>query len=229
MTEAICNSVYFYPIKNTHQVMKSKRSALNRIPSRGHYNTETIHTILDNNFMCHVAFVIEGKPYCIPTAYGRDGEDIYLHGSAKSQMLKVLANGEEACITIMQVDAIVLARSLFHSSMNYHSVVLFGNGEEITDPEEKMHGLRIVSESMWSGRWEEARHPTDNEMRATKVIRFPISEGSAKIRTGGAKDEKEDYDLKIWAGIIPVITSYGQPVADELLRPDIDIPNSVKR
>jgi len=174
-----------------------------------------------------VAFVIDGKPYCIPTAYGRDGYYIYLHGSAKSQMLTTLANGGEACITVMQVDAIVLARSLFHSSMNYHSVVLFGKGEELNDPEEKIEGLRIVSESMWKGRWEEARLPTDNEMRATKVIRFPISEGSAKIRTGGAKDEKEDYDLDVWAGIIPVITSFGEPESDALLRHSIAIPDSV--
>ncbi len=207
--------------------MKSTRSKLNRIPSRGHYDSETIHTILDDNFMCHVAFVIDGKPYCIPTAYGRKGNNIYLHGSAKSQMLQTLADGGEACITIMQVDAIVLARSLFHSSMNYHSVVLFGTGEEVTDPDEKMEGLRVVSESMWHGRWDEARLPTANEMRATKVLRFPISEGSAKIRTGGAKDEKEDYALDIWAGIIPVVTTYGEPVADELLKPNIGLPISV--
>ena len=207
--------------------MKSSRSKLNRIPSRGHYDPETIHAILDDNFMCHVAFVIDGKPYCIPTAYGRKGNSIYLHGSAKSQMLQTLAEGGEACITVMQVDAIVLARSLFHSSMNYHSVVLFGTGEEVTDAEGKMEGLRVVSESMWHGRWDEARLPTANEMRATKVLRFPISEGSAKIRTGSAKDEKEDYALDIWAGIIPVVTTYGEPVADELLNPGIDLPASV--
>jgi uncharacterized protein len=207
--------------------MKSSRSKLTRLPSRGHYDTDTIHAILDNNFMCHVAFVIDGKPFCIPTAYGRDGKHIYLHGSAKSQMLQVLADGGEACITVMQVDAIVLARSLFHSSMNYHSVVLFGTGEEVIDSDEKMQGLRIVSESMWKGRWEEARLPTANEMHATKVIRFPISEGSAKIRTGGATDEKEDYELDIWAGIIPIISSYGVPEPDELLKPGIGLPKSV--
>lgn len=207
--------------------MKSSRSKLNRIPSRGHYDSETIHAILDANYMCHVAFVIDGKPFCIPTAYGRSGNNIYLHGSAKSQMLNALAGGGEACITITQVDAIVLARSLFHSSMNYHSVVLFGSGTEIVDPVEKMEGLRIVSESMWKGRWEEARQPTENEMRATSVIKFPIAEGSAKIRTGGAIDEKADYALNIWAGIIPVQTSYGEPIPDDLLNSEIKLPKSI--
>jgi len=201
------NRGIFADINESRKFMKSFKSKLNRIPSRGHYDIQTIHPILDDNFMCHVAFVIDGRPFCIPTAYGRKGDYIFLHGSAKSQMLQTLAGGGEACITVMQVDAIVLARSLFHSSMNYHSVVLFGKGEEVTDGKDKMEGLRIVSESMWKGRWDEARLPTVNEMKATKVIRFPISEGSAKIRTGGASDDKEDYDLNIWAGIVPVITS----------------------
>lgn len=207
--------------------MKSNKSKLTRIPSRGHYDTNTINQILDNNYLCHIAFVIDGNPFCIPTAYGRAGDSIFLHGSAKSQMLQTLANGVSACITIMQVDAIVLARSLFHSSMNYHSVVLFGTGIEVTDPKEKMDGLRVVSESMWKGRWDEARLPTENEMRATSVIRFPVSEGSAKIRTGGAKDDAEDYNLDIWAGIVPVITTFGDPIADEKLNPGIKIPESV--
>jgi nitroimidazol reductase NimA-like FMN-containing flavoprotein (pyridoxamine 5'-phosphate oxidase superfamily) len=144
-------------------------------------------------------------------------------------MLQALADGGEACITIMQVDAIVLARSLFHSSMNYHSVVLFGSGVELSDADAIMDGLRIVSESMWRGRWAAARQPTENEMRATKVIRFPITEGSAKIRTGGANDEKEDYQLDIWAGIIPVVTSYGAAIPDELLQPNTELPDSVKK
>lgn len=140
--------------------LKSERSEIHRLPSRGYYDRETIYHILDSNFLCHVSFILDGRPHIIPTAYGREGDDIYLHGSIKSRMLGLLASGAEASIAVTSIDGIVLARSLFHSTMNYHSVVVYGIGEEVTDPEAKMKGLRIVSEGIWPGRWDEARMPT---------------------------------------------------------------------
>lgn len=209
--------------------LKSERSEIHRLPSRGHYDRETIFGILDHNFLCHVSFVVDGRPYIIPTAYGRSGDYIYLHGSVKSMMLNTLAAGAEAAIAVTQVDGIVLARSLFHSSMNYHSVVVSGNGEEVNDRDEKMEALRIVSERIWPGRWDGARIPSDDELKATRVIRIKIAEGAAKIRTGPAKDDAEDYKLDIWAGVVPMETHYLPPISDEKLLPDTVIPEHVLR
>lgn len=207
--------------------LKSARSEIHRLPSRAHYDRETIYRILDSNFLCHVSFVVDGRPYIIPTAYGRDGDDLYLHGSVKSMMLNTLVAGTEAAIAVTQVDGIVLARSLFHSSMNYHSVVVSGTGEEVVETDQKMEALRIVSERIWPGRWDEARIPTDDELKATKVIRLRITEGAAKIRTGPAKDDSEDYLLNIWAGVVPLETRYMEPIPDEKLAPEIGIPENV--
>ena len=209
--------------------LKSERSEIHRLGSRGQYDRETIFGILDNNFLCHVSFVIDGRPFVIPTAYGRSGDHLYLHGSAKSGMLQHLAAGNEAAVSVTQVEGIVLARSLFHSSMNYHSVVVYGTGELIDDPEQKMEGLRIVSESIWPGRWSEARLPDEGELKATLVVRLSITDGAAKIRTGPAKDNNEDYALDIWAGIVPVETRFGLPLPDEELRDNIKLSASVAR
>ena len=209
--------------------LKSRRSEIHRLPSRGHYDRETIYRILDSNFLCHVSFVLDGNPYIIPTAYGRDGDFIYLHGSARSRMLMHLATGTETAIAITQIDGIVLARSLFHSSMNYHSVVVFGTCEEVTDPEGKRHGLHIVSERIWPGRWDEARVPDEDELKATTVIRMLIREGAAKIRTGPAKDNADDYDLNIWAGVVPVEFRYLPPQPDERLSHGIPVPKNVSK
>lgn len=173
--------------------------------------------------------MIDGSLRCIPTSFGRKGDSIFLHGSVKSPLLTALGNGAEACVTVTEVNGIVLARSLFHSSMNYRSVMLIGNGELIVEKGEKMEALRVLSDSIWKGRWEEARKPTDGELSATAVVRIPLREGSAKIRTGPPIDNKEDYDLQIWAGIIPVETRYGDPQPDEQLGTEIDVPASVKR
>ncbi|HLF65410.1 MAG TPA: pyridoxamine 5'-phosphate oxidase family protein [Saprospiraceae bacterium] len=209
--------------------LKSERSEIHRLPARGHYDRETIYGILDANFLCHVSFLMDRKPFIIPTAYGRDGDDIYLHGSAKSQMLNHLASGAEAAIAVTQIDGVVLARSLFHSSMNYHSVVVYGKGHEITDPDAKMEGLRIISERIWPGRWDEARIPDEGELSATKVIRIHITDGAAKIRTGPAKDNAEDYALDIWAGVVPVEMRYLIPVTDDKFDREMKIPPTVMR
>ena len=211
-----------------HEGLKTDRSAVKRLPARGHYDRETIYQILDQNFLCHVAFSMEGRPYIIPTAYGRLEDNIYLHGSVKSRMLQHLATGAEACVCVMQVDGIVLARSLFHSSMNYHSVILYGPGQEVTDYDEKMRAFEVITENIWQGRWNEARHPNDGEMKATAVIKIPIVEGGAKIRTGPAKDNKEDYELDFWAGVVPVQMHYGKPESDSLLKEGIALPASLR-
>jgi len=209
--------------------LKSKRSEIHRLPSRGYYDRETIYRILDSNFLCHVSFIMDGRPCIIPTAYGREGDGIYLHGSVKSRMLAHLASGAEAAIAVTSIDGIVLARSLFHSSMNYHSVIIYGIGEEVSDPEVKMKGLRIISDSIWPGRWDEARIPDTGELKATTVIRLRISDGAAKIRTGPAKDNAEDYNLDIWAGVVPVETRFLAPESDQELKEHVGIPPHVSK
>lgn len=209
--------------------LRSERSHIHRLPSRGHYDRETVYAILDAHYLCHVSWVADGEPRMIPTAYGRDGDWIYLHGSSKSGMLTALASGAQCAIAVTLIDGIVLARSLFHSSMNYRSVVVFGHGEEVTDREAKLEGLRIVSESIWPGRWAEARLPDDDELRATSVVRIRMTDGAAKIRTGPAKDNAEDYALDFWAGVIPVHTHYGEPISDDRLTGDQDVPSHVQR
>jgi nitroimidazol reductase NimA-like FMN-containing flavoprotein (pyridoxamine 5'-phosphate oxidase superfamily) len=185
-----------------------------RLSERGHYDRETIYGILDQAFVCHVGFVADGQPYVIPTSYGRSGDSLYLHGSAASRMLRSLAGGGPVCVTVTLLDGLVVARSLFHSSMNYRSVVVLGTARLVTDPDEKLRGLRAVSEQIFPGRWEDARRPTEQELKATSVLAIPLRESSAKIRTGPPKDEKEDYALPIWAGIVPLRVTAGAPEAD---------------
>ena len=210
------------------KTFKSPRAKLNRIPSRGYYDEETIFDILDAGFLCHVAFYMDGSPHLIPTAYGRKGKTVFLHGSAKSRMLCHLATGAPAAIAVTHIDGIVLARSSFHSSMNYRSAVLYGSGMEITETQEKMEALEIVSESIMPGRWEEARKPTTNELTATTVVAFHIEEGSAKIRTGPPSDDTADELLDIWAGVLPVAPAYGDAIRDANLRDHIGFPKSLE-
>jgi nitroimidazol reductase NimA-like FMN-containing flavoprotein (pyridoxamine 5'-phosphate oxidase superfamily) len=208
--------------------LRSERSEVRRLSARGHYDRETIYGILDAHFLCHISYIKDGRPFIIPTAYGRSGDDLYIHGSVKSSMLQHLASGNEVAVAVTGIDGIVLARSLFHSSMNYQSVVVYGNGHEVTESEAKMEGLRIVTENIWPGRWSEARLPDEGELKATSVIRISISDGAEKIRTGPAKDNAEDYDLDIWAGVVPVETRYLKPIPDEALSEDAPIPLSLK-
>jgi nitroimidazol reductase NimA-like FMN-containing flavoprotein (pyridoxamine 5'-phosphate oxidase superfamily) len=172
---------------------------------------------------------MDDRPCIIPTAYGREGDTIYFHGSSRSQMLMHLATGAEAAIAVTELDGIVLARSLFHSSMNYHSVVVYGKGEEITDPAKKMEGLRIVSESIWPGRWDEARLPDEGELKATMVICVHITDGAAKVRTGPPKDNVEDYMLDVWAGVVPMGLEIHAPIADDQLAPEISLSPSIRK
>ena len=204
----------------------SPRNKVKRLPKRGHYDEATVHAMLDAGFLCHISFVMDGQPFIIPTAFGRDGNHIYLHGSSKSRMMLHLAEGHPACIAVSHIDALVLARSIFHHSVNYRSAVLFGKGEKV-EGEEKMHGLRVVSDQILKGRWGEVREPNEQEMKATTVIRFTIEAASAKVRTGPPGDDEPDYALPIWAGLLPLQQTWGDPVADPLLTPGISPGASV--
>jgi uncharacterized protein len=195
----------------------TQRTQVARLPKRGDYSEATIHSILDAGFLCHVGFVVDSQPFVIPTGYGRSGDTLYIHGSAASRMLRTLATGVEVCVTVTLLDGIVLARSAFHHSMNYRSVVLFGTATLVESPEEKLVALRAVSEQIVPGRWDDVRQPTDQELKATKVLALPISEASAKVRTGPPLDDEEDYALKVWAGVLPLRVHQEPPLPDPRL------------
>lgn len=201
------------------QPAPSARTKVARLPERGHYDRETIHAILDQTFLCHVGFVAEGQPYVIPTSFGRAGEVLFIHGSAASRMLQSLAEGIPVCVTVTLLDGLVLARSVFHHSMNYRSVVILGTARLIADREEKLRALRAISEQIVPGRWDDARQPSEQELKSTSLLAMPLAEASAKIRTGPPKDEKEDYALPIWAGVIPLPIVPGSPLPDPALPP----------
>ncbi|MCB0705140.1 MAG: pyridoxamine 5'-phosphate oxidase family protein [Saprospiraceae bacterium] len=205
-----------------------KKTKVKRVPKRGHYDQETIFNILDKAFLCHVGFIHEGYPVVIPTLYGRKDDILFLHGSAASRMMKDLANGIDVSICVSLVNGLVLARSAFHHSMNYESVVLFGKAEMVEDPEAKMAGLKVVSDQVLKGRWEEVRLPNEKEMKATTLLQIQIKEASAKIRTGPPGDDKEDYELDIWAGVVPVKHKFLPAEVDPLLKAGINLPDSVK-
>ena len=205
----------------------SNRTKVRRLPARGAYDRETIHAILDEAFICHVGFVVDGQPYVIPTGYARIGDDLYIHGSAASRMLRTLAKGIEVCVTVTILDGLVLARSAFHHSMNYRSVVILGQAELVEDAEEKGKALEAFTEHVIPGRWPAIRWPNEIELKATSVLKLPITEASAKIRTGDPKDDEEDYAMDVWAGVIPLATTTGEPVPDSRLRAGIPVPDHV--
>jgi nitroimidazol reductase NimA-like FMN-containing flavoprotein (pyridoxamine 5'-phosphate oxidase superfamily) len=202
----------------------TKRTKLGRLPNRGSHETETIHAILDAAFLAHVGFQMEGQPFVIPTLYGRDEDKLYLHGSAASRMLRGLDTGIPACVCVTIVDGLVLARSAFHHSMNYRSVVAFGTARKIEGAEKKTRALRIISEHLIAGRWSDVRGPSDKELKATAVLEFSIEEASAKIRTGPPVDDEEDYSLPVWAGVLPLRMEAKPPVPDPRLAASIKLP-----
>lgn len=206
---------------------RTKRTQLRRLPKRGFHDTETINAILDAGFLAHVGFQVDGQPFVIPTLYGRDGEKLYLHGSAASRMLGELAEGVPTCVTVTLVDGLVLARSAFHHSMNYRSVVAFGTACKIDEEAQKRTALRIISEHLIRGRWEDVREPNAKELKATSVVEFQIEEASAKVRQGPPLDDEEDYSLPTWAGVLPVRLTAGAPTPDSRLAPDTAIPRYV--
>ena len=214
-------------MSETKKLPITQRSKLKRLPKRGSQERETIYSILDEGLIAHVGFAVDNQPFVIPMAYGRKSDRLYLHGSSVSRLLKTLEQGVDVCINITIVDGLVIARSLFHHSMNYRSVVLFGKAKIIEDKEEKMSALKAITEQMISGRWEQARIPNNKELKATSVLSFEIAEGSAKIRTGAPSDDKEDYSLPYWAGELPLKSTPGIPVPDSQLSSGITVPENI--
>lgn len=205
------------------------RTRVRRLPERGKYDRETVYSILDDASICHVGFVAEGRAVVIPTLFGRDGDRLYIHGSTASRMLRALAGGIDICVTVTLVDGLVLARSAFHSSMNYRSVLIFGKATLIDDVDEKVRALAIFSEHLLPGRWAEIREPSEKELKGTLVLAIDLKEVSAKVRTGGPKDDEEDYSLDVWAGVVPIQQRFGAPVPDERLRAEIRVPDYVRK
>jgi nitroimidazol reductase NimA-like FMN-containing flavoprotein (pyridoxamine 5'-phosphate oxidase superfamily) len=191
------------------------RTRVVREPQRAVYDRDTVNQILDEAFLCHVGFVADGQPYVIPTSYGRDGDVLYIHGSAASRMLRNLDQGVPVCITVTLLDGLVLARSVFNHSMNYRSVVILGTATLVADPAEKLAALRALSEHILPRRWGDSRQPNEKELKATSVLRLPINEFSAKVRVGPPVDDEEDYSFPTWAGVIPLAMNSGAPIRDE--------------
>jgi hypothetical protein len=207
----------------------SERTKLRRLPERGSQEMEAVNAVLDAGFLAHVGFSVDGQPFVIPTLFGRKGDKLYLHGSAASRMMRQLETGLPACVTVTLVDGIVLARSAFHHSMNYRSAVVFGVAKKIEGEAEKNEALKIISDHLIKGRWEEARHPYAQELKATTVLEFTIEEASAKVRKGGPKDDEEDYALPVWAGVLPLALTPSEPIADDRLPAGTPLPQYLKK
>jgi len=209
------------------EIKQTEKTRLRRIPKRGAFDRSTIYGILDEAFICHVGFAVDGQPYVIPTGYARVGDNLLIHGSSASRMLRSLAAEIDVCVTVTLIDGLVLARSAFHHSMNYRSVVILGKGSVVKDEKEKIDALRAFTEHIVPGRWDEVRWPTELELKATTVLRLPIEEASAKIRTGDPVDDDEDYELDVWAGVIPLFSSVGRPIDDTRSNRKIEVPKYV--
>jgi nitroimidazol reductase NimA-like FMN-containing flavoprotein (pyridoxamine 5'-phosphate oxidase superfamily) len=207
----------------------TKRTELRRIPDRGSHEWETINQILDAGFLAHVGFCVHQQPFVIPTLYGRDGERLYLHGSAASRMLGELETGIPACVTVTLVDGLVLSRSAFDHSMNYRSIVAFGTARKVVDAEQKIKSLRVISEHLIAGRWAEVRGPSDKELKATTVLEFSIEEASSKVRSGPPLDDESDYGLKVWAGVLPLEMKSRRPIPDDKLVEGVTLPEYIQR
>ncbi len=200
------------------------RTRLVREAERAVYDREAAYRILDEGFLCHVGFVVEGQPFVIPTSYGRKGDMLLIHGSAASRMLRHLKDSVPVCITVTLLDGLVLARSIFNHSMNYRSVVVLGKATLVDDPAEKLEALRLLSQHIIPGRWADSRQPNERELKATSVLRVPIDEFSAKVRSGPPIDDEEDYSFPTWAGVVPLETKAGQPIDDPRLDPMRAVP-----
>ena len=210
--------------------MPTARTRVVREADRAVYDRETVYRILDEGFLCHVGFVVDGQPFVIPTSYGRKDASLYIHGSAASRMLRQMQKEEGAvvCITVTLLEGLVLARSIFNHSMNYRSVVVLGKATLVDDPEEKLEALRVLSEHILPGRWAESRQPNERELKATSVLRVPIEEFSAKVRQGPAIDDEDDYFFPTWAGVVPLEMVAGTPIDDARLLPGKEAPRYVK-
>jgi uncharacterized protein len=205
--------------------LQTERNTLKRLPKRGVYDRELVYQILDEGFICHVSFSVDGQPFVIPTGYARIDDQLYIHGSQMSRMLRMLAQGVDVCVAVTLVDGLVLARSAFHHSVNYRSVVIFGRAAVIEDKEAKLAALFAFSEHVLPGRWNDVRKPTEQELKATTVLSLPLVEASAKVRTGPPIDDDEDYALNLWAGVLPFKLVAGEPISDPRLPEIIEPPS----
>jgi nitroimidazol reductase NimA-like FMN-containing flavoprotein (pyridoxamine 5'-phosphate oxidase superfamily) len=202
----------------------TQRTKVRRLSKRAVYDKTLVHEILDEGFLCHLGFAVDGLPYVIPTLYARSGDRLFLHGSGASRTLKTLSQGVDVCATITLVDGYVLARSAFHHSMNYRSVVVLGRARLLTEPEERLEALRTLTDHLVPGRWEELRAPNDLELNQTMVLALPLEEVSAKVRTGPPVDEEEDYAAPVWAGVVPISTQLGEAIPDGRVLPKAKPP-----
>jgi uncharacterized protein len=200
------------------------RTRVVREPHRAVYDRETVYQILDEAFLCHVGFSIDGQPFVIPTSYGRKDASLYIHGSAASRMLRQMKDAVPVCVTVTLLDGLVLARSVFNHSMNYRSVVILGKATLVDDPEEKLAALRVLSEHILPGRWDDSRQPNERELKQTAVLRVPIEEFSAKVRVGPPVDDDEDMSFPTWAGVVPLEMKAGEPIDDPKLEPGRAVP-----
>lgn len=211
------------------EFLKTEKTEITRLPKRGTYDKETIYTILDEGLFCTLSYVREGQPFQIPTGFCRIGDSLYVHGSVGSFYMRELAQNQQAvCISVTLIDGLVLARSAFHHSVNYRSVVIFSSPIQITDREKLYNVLEVFTNKMCPGRWADVRKPTDTEWKATMVLAFKMSEVSAKVRTGPPKDEEEDYALDIWAGVQPLKITRVHPETDPALKPGIKLPDYLR-
>jgi uncharacterized protein len=204
------------------------RTRVVREPQRAVYDRSVVNRILDEGFICHLGFAVDGQPFVIPTSYGRHEDVLYIHGSAASRMLRNVSGGIPLCVTVTLLDGLVLARSIFNHSMNYRSVVVLGTGTAIEDREEKLTALRLLSEHIVPGRWNEVRQPNEKELKATTILRVPIQEFSAKVREGPVIDDEEDYAFPVWAGVLPLNLVTGDAIDDSRLAQGIEVPEYVK-
>jgi nitroimidazol reductase NimA-like FMN-containing flavoprotein (pyridoxamine 5'-phosphate oxidase superfamily) len=209
------------------EILRTDRTTVRRLPARGSYDRALIHSILDEAMVCHVGFIADGRPFVIPTLHVRVGDRLYMHGSPGSRMLKAMAGGVEVCVTVTLIDGLVLARSAFHHSVNYRSVVILGRATPVEDPDEKNRALAAFTEHIMRGRWDAIRQPTEQELKATSVLALPLAEVSAKVRTGPPKDDEEDYSLPIWAGVLPLPVVPAKPISDPRLIAGIATPANV--
>jgi nitroimidazol reductase NimA-like FMN-containing flavoprotein (pyridoxamine 5'-phosphate oxidase superfamily) len=206
---------------STDTLPVTPRTRLRRLPARGMFDRAAIYRILDEGFVCHIAFAVDGQPYAIPTGYARLGEKVYLHGSAASRMVRELSAGLDMCLTVTLIDGLVLARSAFHHSMNYRSVVVLGTAHLVDDRDEKLAALHAFTNHVVPARWPELRPITDQELKGTSVLALPIREASAKVRTGPPLDDEEDLAWPVWAGVVPLISTPGEPVPDGYVLPGV--------
>ena len=209
--------------------LPTARTRVVREPDRAVYDRETVYRILDEGFLCHVGFTVDGQPFVIPTSYGRKDANLYIHGSAASRMLRQMKEWVPVCITVTLLDGLVLARSVFNHSMNYRSVIVLGKATLVDDPEEKLGALRVLSEHILRGRWDDSRQPNERELKATSVLRVPIEEYSAKVRSGPPIDDAEDYSFPTWAGVVPLEIKAGTPINDPQLDANRPVPGYARK